>query len=289
MALGPPGGAGAAGQGLGGSGVRVLMVGDVFGRPGRDALAAVLGPLRRRQAVDLVVVNGENAAAGAGITPRLVDQFWALGVDVITSGNHVWDRREILPLMAQERRLLRPLNYPEGTPGQGMVVVEAGPQRVPVAVINLAGRVYFPVQLDDPFRTAERALEQLHGRVKVVLVDFHAEVTSEKVALGWYLDGRVSAVVGTHTHVQTADERILPGGTAYLTDLGLTGPQDGVIGVRREIILEKFLTQRPHRFEPAEGPWQFCAALVEVDEHTGKARGIRRYFLREGEEGPSEA
>jgi metallophosphoesterase (TIGR00282 family) len=272
----------------GGRRVRALMVGDVFGRPGREALAHWLPRLRRREGIDLVVVNGENAAAGAGITPAVLEDLWALGVHVVTSGNHIWDKRELVPVMDREPNLLRPLNYPPGTPGDGLTIVAAGERRVPVAVVNLAGRVYYPVQMDDPFRAATAALERIGDRARIILVDFHAEVTSEKVAMGWYLDGRVTAVVGTHTHVQTADARILPQGTAYLTDLGMTGPQDGVIGVDRNIILERLLTQRPKRFEPATGPWQFCAALIDADPATGRAQSVRRYFIREGEDLPSD-
>lgn len=254
--------------------IRLLMIGDVMGRPGRTALASVVPNLRKTNAVDVVIANGENAAAGFGIQPKQVEEFYRSGVDVITLGNHAWDKKEIVDYIEKDPRLLRPLNYPEGVPGRGSCVVEV-PGKGKVGVINVMGRVYMP-NLDDPFRTTKREVERLKKECKVVLVDHHAEVTSEKIAMGWHLDGVASAVVGTHTHVQTADERVLPGGTAYITDVGMTGGHDGVIGVRREIILKRFLTQMPIKFEITDGDVQLNGALIDVDEATGHAVSISR-------------
>jgi metallophosphoesterase (TIGR00282 family) len=215
----------------------------------------------------------ENAAGGSGVTPAMARQFLEQGADVMTSGNHIWNRREIVEYITRENLLLRPANFPTGTPGVGAVTVKAGPHRV--AVLNLMGRVFMS-PIDCPFRKADELLPELRRETPIVLVDMHAEATSETVAMGWHLDGRVSAVVGTHRHVQTADERVLPGGTAYLTDLGMTGPTDGVIGVDREIILQRFLTQMPVRFEPARGPAALHGAVIVVDPDSGRASDIRR-------------
>lgn len=253
--------------------MNVLMVGDVFGESGRTALARLLPKLRQEHAIDFCVVNVENAAGGFGVTPAMARQFLEQGADVMTSGNHIWDKKEIVEYIAKENLLLRPANFPVGTPGAGHVTLKAGPHRV--AVLNLMGRV-FMTPIDCPFRKADEIVPELRKDTPIVLVDAHCEATSESVALGWYLDGRVSAVVGTHRHVQTADERVLPGGTAYITDLGMTGPTDGVIGVDRDLILQRFLSQMPVRFEPAKGPAALHGVIIVVDPETGRASDIRR-------------
>ena len=249
------------------------MVGDVFGEPGRTALARLLPRLRQEHAIDCCVVNVENAAAGFGVTPAIARQFLAEGADVLTSGNHIWDKREIVEYIARENLLLRPANYPVGTPGVGHISVKCGPHKV--AVLNLMGRV-FMLPIDCPFRKADEIVPELRRETPIVLVDMHAEATSESQAMGWHLDGRVSAVIGTHRHVQTADERVLPGGTAYITDVGMTGPTEGVIGVDRDVILQRFLQQMPVRFEPAKGPAALHGAVVSVDPDSGRALDIRR-------------
>jgi len=254
--------------------LKILFIGDVVGRAGRQALSSRLHRLVDEHRVDLVVANGENAAAGFGLTANIVTELLDLGIDVITSGNHIWDKREICDHLDRQERLLRPANYPPGLPGRGAGIfsTSAGLQ---VGVVNLEGRVFMS-NLDCPFRAAEQLVEEMRRQTPIILVDFHAEATSEKMALGCYLDGRVSAVVGTHTHVQTADERILPGGTAYITDAGMTGSRDAVIGIRKELAIEKFLTQRPVRFEVAKkDPW-LCGVLIEVDEKTGRALKVER-------------
>jgi len=263
--------------------VRILFVGDIFGRPGRTIVRELLPYLVRAHQIDLVIANGENSAAGFGITPPLIDELLDLGISVITTGNHVWDKREIIDYFnnaasdeySPAHRVLRPANYPAGTPGWG---VYKGQTRdgVDYAVVNLQGRVFMP-SIEDPFRAADELLKQINA--KVVLVDFHAEATSEKIALGWYLDGRVTAVLGTHTHVPTADERVLPGGTAYQTDVGMTGPYDSVIGVTKETILQKFLTGMPTRFEPATGDARLCADVIDCDPETGRATRIERVMV----------
>lgn len=263
--------------------VRILFVGDIFGRPGRNIVHERIPELVRENQVDLLIANGENAAAGFGITPQLSEELLDLGVAVVTTGNHVWDRREIMEYFnladgnpySPARRLLRPANYPAGVPGWGLYEGTTG-GGIPFAVLNLQGRV-FMTSIDDPFRVADQILEKVQARV--VLVDFHAEATSEKIALGWYLDGRVTAVLGTHTHVPTADERVLPNGTAYQTDVGMTGPFDSVIGVTKETILQRFLTNLPTRFEPAHGDVRLCAALIDCDPKTGRAHSIERLMV----------
>jgi metallophosphoesterase (TIGR00282 family) len=253
--------------------VNVLFVGDVTGKPGRKMLADRLPALRRAHALDVVIANGENAAGGVGLTAGVAAELFAAGVDVLTGGNHIWQNREAYDLLDADPRVLRPANYPPGVPGRGAAVITT-PGGARIGVLNLQGRVFMS-HIDDPFRAGREHAESLRASVPVVVVDFHAEATSEKVALGWYLDGRVSAVIGTHTHVQTADERLLPGGTAYITDVGMTGPRDGVIGMAREAILERFLTQLPTRFEVAAGPVQLNAVLIRVGE-TGRATAIER-------------
>ncbi len=255
--------------------MNVLVVGDAIGRPGRNCVRQLLPELKERFSVDLVILNGENSAGGFGITPETAIELFSYGVDVITTGNHVWDKKEIYDYFNVENRLLRPYNFPgEDTPGKGWVIVEAS-NGMKAAVVNLSGRVFLP-PLDCPFRSAECVLREIGEETQVIIIDFHAEATAEKVAFGWFVDGRVSAVVGTHTHVQTADERILPGGTGYITDVGMVGPVDSVIGVEKEIIIEKFLTQLPSRFKVARGAVCFDAVLIDVDEVTGRAKGIER-------------
>jgi metallophosphoesterase (TIGR00282 family) len=251
----------------------ILCIGDVFGEPGRRALAHFLPRLRAEYEVDLAVVNVENAAAGFGVTPALARGFLDGGADVLTSGNHIWDRKEIIEYIVKENLLLRPANYPRGTPGVGSIVVKAGAHRV--GVLNLQGRVFMPT-IDCPFATADAEVTRLRVETPLLVVDMHAEATSEKQAMGWYLDGRVSAVVGTHSHVQTADERLLPGGTAYLTDLGITGPIDSVIGVEKELAIQRFLTGMPNRFEPARGRARVQGAVIRVDPESGRATAIER-------------
>ena len=259
--------------------MRILMVGDVCGRPGRTILREQLAGLRRSHGADLVVVNGENAAAGFGITPSVYEELLAAGADVVTLGNHTFDKKEAMALLDEEPRLLRPLNYPPGAPGRGAAVVEAGGCRV--LVMNAMGRVFLPILLDDPFRAVDAELEAHSGRYDVAFLDFHGEATSEKEAMGWYLDGRAAAVVGTHTHVQTADERILPQGTAYITDVGMTGPADSVLGMDKDAMVQRMLRQLPTRFEVAEGRRQINAVVVEVDRESGQAREVQRIFIRE--------
>lgn len=248
------------------------MVGDVIGKPGRRALQQLLPVLRREQRLDFVVANGENAAGGFGLTQETADEILAAGVDVITSGNHIWDNRDIFPWLNGEYPILRPANYPQGAPGRGILRIRQ------VAVINLQGRVFMPEGLDSPFETVDGLLAELRqDPPKVILVDFHTEATSEQGAMGWYLAGRVTAVVGTHTHVPTADARVLPGGTAFVSDLGMTGPVNSIIGSKVEDVLERFLTAMPRRLNVAEGgPVQFNSVLIEVDELTGKSINITR-------------
>ncbi|NLI12671.1 TIGR00282 family metallophosphoesterase [Pelotomaculum propionicicum] len=254
--------------------MRLLAIGDIVGRSGRRAVKVNLGGLRRELGLDLVIANGENAAGGKGITKEVAQELFASGIDVLTMGNHVWNKKESFEYISRETRIVRPANYPPGVPGSGSGIYVT-PGKVKVGVINLAGRVFLPA-IDCPFRKADEIIARIKEKAQVVIVDFHAEATSEKVAMGWYLDGRVTAVVGTHTHVQTADERVLPGGTAYITDLGMTGPIDSVIGVKKEIIIDKFLTQIPQYFEVATGPFQFNGAVIEINEDTGEAVSIER-------------
>jgi metallophosphoesterase (TIGR00282 family) len=264
--------------------MRVLFIGDIFGRPGRTIVRDRLPELVRSRGIDLVIANGENAAGGFGITPAMADELFDLGIAVITTGNHVWDKRELIDYLqgadsnssAPARRILRPANFPAGAPGFGWY--EGKVKGTPYAVINLQGRVFLP-DSDDPFRAADAILARL--KAKVILVDVHAEATSEKVAMGWYLDGRVTAVIGTHTHIPTADTRLLPGGTAYQTDVGMTGPYDSIIGVRKELVLDRFLTQMPARWEAASGDVHFCAVYFECDDQTGRATAVERIVIPE--------
>jgi metallophosphoesterase (TIGR00282 family) len=254
--------------------MNILAVGDIVGRPGRTIVEREVVRLREERAIDLVVANCENAAGGAGITPSTADELFRAGVDVLTSGNHVWKKREAFDLLKLDHRIIRPANYPDGTPGTGSTIVETlSGQKV--GVLNLMGRVFME-PLECPFRSAERELVRLKLVTSVIIVDMHAEATSEKVAMGWFLDGKVSCVFGTHTHIPTADERILPQGTAFITDAGMTGPYDSVIGRRVDQILERFLTNLPTRSEVAEGNVQLHGLLIEVDPVSGKARSVER-------------
>ncbi len=255
----------------------ILFIGDIFASPGRNIVARHLKEIVAAERIDLSIANAENAAGGFGVTPQLADELFGYGLDVLTSGNHIWDKREIYDYFPRQPRLLRPANYAAETPGAGMVVVEAR-NGVECAILNLQGRVYMP-QTDCPFRKTDELLASLPEHVRVRFVDFHAEVTSEKMAMGWYLDGRVSAVVGTHTHVPTADTRILTNGTAYQTDVGMTGPYRSVIGVETNIILDRFLTQMPVRMEAARHGAELHSVIVEVDESTGKATAIKRFTV----------
>ena len=256
--------------------MNILFIGDIVGAPGRRVITELLPRAVDQYCIDLVVANGENASGGLGITPQVADQFLNQGVDLLTSGNHIWKHKEILPYLNDTDRLLRPANYPPEAPGRGLAVVETAAGE-PAAIINLEGRVFISA-LECPFRTVDQLLNTLPQEVKVILVDIHAEATSEKQALGWYLDGRVSAVVGTHTHVQTADERILPGGTGYISDAGMTGPVDSVIGMNREIILERFLTQRPHPFKVATQNLQLQGVVLKIDAD-GHCREVLRVVM----------
>ena len=253
--------------------MRIHFIGDIVGAPGREMVTKHLAEIVARERADLVIINGENSAAGFGITPKIAEELLALGADVITGGNHSWDRKEILEYIPNEPRLLRPANFPK-SPGRGLYV---GTSRggVRYAVLNLQGRV-FMTQLDDPFRTADAELARIPPDVKIIFVDMHAEATSEKQAMGWYLDGRVSVVVGTHTHVATADERVLPNGTAFITDVGMTGPHESVIGMDRGAMVKRFLDSMPTKFEVAIGDVRINGVLAEVDDSTGRARSIVR-------------
>jgi 2',3'-cyclic-nucleotide 2'-phosphodiesterase len=254
--------------------MRVLFIGDIVGEPGREIVRRRLRDLREEKKIDAVIANGENAAGGSGITPAIADDLFAFGVDVMTSGDHVWKKREICDYLYRSDRLIRPANYPEGAPGKGSTVVEIKPG-MKLAVINLIGRVFMDA-VDCPFRKVKDEIERIKAETPVIFVDMHAEATSEKVAMGWFLDGLVSGVVGTHTHIQTADETILPKGTAYITDCGMTGPYDSVIGRKKENIIERFLTQRPNRFEVADGDVQMHGIIVDIDNATGRAVKVKR-------------
>lgn len=256
--------------------MNILFIGDIFASPGRRIVADHVRDIIAANRIDLAIANAENSAGGFGITPSIAEELFATGLDILTSGNHVWDKRELYGYLDRQPRLLRPANYPDA-PGRG-VAVHCARNGVQCAVLNLQGRTYMPAT-DCPFRKADQILASLDPAVKVRFVDFHAEVTSEKLAMGWYLDGRVSAVVGTHTHVPTADTRILPGGTAYQTDCGMTGPYHSVIGVQTDIVLQRFLTGLPVRMEPAKESPELHAVIIDVDEATGRARAIRRHAI----------
>lgn len=257
--------------------MRILYIGDIVGEPGRKAVFRNIDRLREELRLDLVIGNAENAAGGFGVTAEVGRELFNLGIDVLTTGNHVWDKREALDFIRGEKRLIRPANYPEGAPGVGSgVFATARGERL--GIVQVMGRVFMPA-LDCPFRTAAREVARLKRETPCVVVDVHAEATSEKVAMGWHLDGEASAVLGSHTHVQTADERILPGGTGYLTDVGMTGPMNGVIGMKKELVLARFLTAVPKRFAVASGPAVFSAVAVELDTASGRCLGIERVLL----------
>ncbi len=261
--------------------MKILFIGDIVGEPGRRAVHALLPKLRAEHGLDFVIANGENSAGGNGITPRIAVELFGAGIDVITTGDHLWDQKEVMELLAGEKRFLRPLNYPMGTPGQGSGVFEINNLKgeiqngLSVAVLNAQGRT-FMAALENPFLLVPPEIERLRAQTNIIFVDFHAEATSEKIAFARMLDGQVSAVVGTHTHVQTADEQIFPGGTAYLSDAGFTGPQESVLGREIAPVIKRFVTNMPQRFEVAKGRVMLHGAVVEVDEGTGKATGIRR-------------
>ncbi len=259
--------------------MKVLFIGDIVGEPGRKTVRQHLRGLIEQHRPDLVIANGENAAGGFGITSEIADELLFMGVHVLTSGNHVWDKKEIEPYLSKQNRLIRPANYLDGAPGFGSAIIETE-RAGTAAVLNLEGRVFMS-NLDDPFRVGVRELEKLRKETPVVIIDFHAEATSEKVALAWYLDGKTSAVLGTHTHVQTADERILPNGTAFITDVGMTGPAESVIGVRKEDAIARFLTQRPHKFEIPKGPTMLNAVLLDIDGASGRAASIKRINIQQ--------
>ncbi len=257
--------------------MRVMLVGDVIGRPGRRAFREYVQKLRKEKKIDVVIANGENSAAGKGLTRTSLDELYSGGADIITTGNHVWDKKDVMEFIDSEPFLIRPANYPEGTPGKGYCLYPFKAKTI--GVMNLSGRTFMPA-LDCPFQKAEELLKEMQGQCDLIFLDFHAETTSEKMALGFYLDGRITGLVGTHTHIQTADERILPRGTAYITDLGMVGPWNSVLGVRTDNIIYKFTTGLPVRFEVEdEGPRVFSAIIVETDDKTNQAVGIERILI----------
>jgi len=258
--------------------MNILFIGDIFGSPGRRIVADHLADIVQTNAIDLAIANAENSAGGFGITPSIAEELLAMGLDVLTTGNHAWDKKEIYEYLPRQPKLLRPANYPCELPGSGVVVVRAR-NGVEVAVINLQGRVHMP-GTDCPFHKADEILAALDPAVKVRFVDFHCELTSEKMAMGWHLNGRASAMIGTHTHVPTADERVLPGGTAYLTDAGMTGPYDSIIGAEKQLAMRRFITGTPIRLEAARNQPELHGAIVTVDDSTGQATAIRRYEIR---------
>lgn len=255
--------------------MNILCIGDIVGKPGREVLAKQLPLIKKEQAIDFVIANGENAAGGSGLLPKQADEIFAAGVDVITLGDHVWDKQEITDYLEKDRRIIRPANFPEGAPGRGWTVIDA-PNGTKVGVINLLGRSFMRYNVTCPFRMLDQALQEISSLTAVVVLDMHAETTSEKVAIGHYANGRASLVFGTHTHIQTADEKILSEGTAYITDLGMTGPYDSVIGQNKEKIIKRFLTSMPQKFEVAEADAKLCGVVISVDKKTGRASGISR-------------
>jgi len=257
--------------------MKVLFIGDIVGKVGRITTKALLPTVVHRYKIDLVVANGENAAGGFGITDKIASEIFSDGVHIITTGNHVWDKKEFVPQIAKQDRVLRPLNYPPGVPGYGSVLYTCH-NGGKVAVINISGRVFMS-NIDCPFRAGKEEAEKLSTVTKTIIIDFHAEATSEKIAFGYFMDGKVSAVIGTHTHVQTADEKILPNGTAYITDVGMTGPCNSVIGIEKEQVIHRFLTNIPMRFETAKGEGIFSAIVIEIDEKTGKSTALQRLQL----------
>ncbi len=260
--------------------MKILFIADIVGQPGRRVVKELVPKLREAKGIDLVIANGENSAGGSGITPKTAAEIFAAGVDIMTSGDHLWDQKEVSELLASEKRFLRPLNYPPGTAGQGSVVFQSG-SLPPVAVLNLQGRT-FMAALENPFHAALAAVEKLRQSTKIIFVDFHAEATSEKVAMARMLDGKISALIGTHTHVQTADEQIFPGGTAFLCDAGFTGPHESVIGREIEPIIKRFLTNQPQKFEVAANRVMLQGAIVEIEDATGRATKIERVSAQLG-------
>ena len=257
--------------------MKILFVGDIVGKPGRRAIRELLPEIISEHQIDFVIANCENAAAGFGVTRDIVEELYSCQINVLTSGNHIWDKKEIREFVEDYETLLRPANYPDGSPGWGSVVMPNS-SGIHIGVINLMGRVFMK-PLECPFRTAEREIDKIRNRAKVIIIDFHAEATSEKEAIGWFLDGRVSAVLGTHTHVQTADETILPGGTAYITDVGMTGPFNSIIGIRKDEILERFLTQVPNKFDVAKDDVRLQGVIIDIDGKSGRAKGIERLTI----------
>jgi len=257
--------------------VKILFIGDIVGKPGRKAISALLPGIVGQYGVDVVIANCENAAGGFGVTRKIVDELYRNEIDILTSGNHIWDKKETIDFIDDYKALLRPANYPEGTAGKGSTVIDTR-LGISLGVLNLEGRVFMK-PLDCPFRVAGREIEELKHKTDIIIVDMHAEATSEKEALGWFLDGKVSAVLGTHTHVQTADERVLPGGTAYITDVGMTGSSDSVLGIKKEMALERFLTLLPNRFDVAKGNVQLHGVLIDIDNKTGKGLSIERLSI----------
>ncbi len=258
--------------------INILFIGDIVGKPGRKALFHLLSRVKGENNIDFCIANGENAAGGNGITPPVAEELFAGGVDLITSGNHIWDKKEVNEIIDENPNLLRPFNYPPGTPGSGAAVFQTC-DKVKVGVINLAGRV-FMANLDCPFRTGEEAIAELKKTTPIILIDIHAEATAEKMAIGWHFDGHVSAVIGTHTHVQTADERILPGGTAFITDAGMTGSMNSVIGVDRKRVIQRFLTQMPVKFHPAGENLYMSGVIIKIDAETAKSVSIERFLKK---------
>ena len=260
-------------------GMNILFIGDIVGKPGRQIVKALLPKIVEEYKIELVIANGENSAGGFGITEKIGQEIFSFGVDIITTGNHVWDKKEAIPYIAKEPRVLRPLNYPANVPGTGSIVIRTKRGNL-VGVLNVSGRVFMNL-LDCPFRTTKKEIERIREQTKFIFIDFHAEATSEKIAFGYYFDGQVSAILGTHTHVQTSDERILPKGTAYITDVGMTGPEDSVIGFKLDEVIDKFLLHMPQKFEVPSGSAVFSAAIVEVDLDTGLSKNIKRLMIRQ--------
>lgn len=257
--------------------MKILFIGDIVGKIGRQTVKSLLPNLVDRYKIDAVIANGENAAGGFGITEKTASELFSFGVHIITTGNHVWDKKEAIPYIAKENRILRPINYPLDTPGFGSILYTL-PNKEKIAVINMSGRVFMNT-LDCPFRVGKEEIKKLKEYTNIIIVDFHAEATSEKIAFGYYMDGIVSAVIGTHTHVQTADEKIMQGGTAYITDVGMTGPQTSVIGIEKEQIIERFLSQMPRKYDVAGGKGMLNTVVIEIDEESGKATAIQRLQL----------
>lgn len=260
--------------------MKILFIGDIYGSPGRSMLEEYLPTLKQKYKPNVIIVNGENSAGGRGITEEIYKQFLSLGVHAITMGNHTWDQKDIFEFIDEADYLVRPANYPAGNPGAGMIFINLNGTEL--AVINLQGRTFLP-PIEDPFKTIDELITKAKKRTNLIFLDFHAEATSEKLAMGWYVDGRISAMVGTHTHVQTADERIFPKGTGYITDVGMTGPYDGIIGVDREIIIKRFITNLPARFKVAKGAKQLNGILFKINKETGKSVAVERIMINDGQ------